>query len=378
MKSYTIALMPGDGIGPEIIAEGVKVIEKAGELFGFKIDWRKYDNGADKYLATGELITEETLQDIRKNCKAIYLGAFGDPRVKPGILEKGILLKTRFYFDQFVNLRPVKLLEGVECPLKGKGPKDVDFTVVRENTEDFYVGIGNRAKIGKSKQELSVLRSLYQVKFGLDIETQGSEIAYQIGVLSRKGSERVIRYAFELAKKNKADKVYAVDKANVLSDVYGFWREVVLDVAKGYPGITPEFAFVDAITMWFVKNPEWFKVVVAPNMFGDIITDLGAMIQGGLGLAPGGNINPDGISMFEPIHGSAPKYKGLNVANPLATIWAGALMLEEIGEKKAASAIVDTIASVVKEGKVRTKDLGGSNTTREMGSEIVSRLGRLS
>ena len=375
MKSYTIALMPGDGIGPEIIAEGVKVIEKAGELFGFKVDWRKYDNGADKYLATGELITEETLQDIKKNCKAIYLGAFGDPRVKPGILEKGILLKTRFYFDQFVNLRPVKLLDGVECPLKGKGPKDIDFTVVRENTEDFYVGIGNRAKIGKSRQELSVLRSLYQVKFGLDIDTQGSEIAYQIGVLSRKGSERVIRYAFELAKENKADKVYAVDKANVLSDVYGFWREVVLDVAKGYPGITPEFAFVDAITMWFVKNPEWFKVVVAPNMFGDIITDLGAMIQGGLGLAPGGNINPNGISMFEPIHGSAPKYKGMNVANPLATIWAGALMLEEIGEKKAASAIVDTIAKVVKEGKVRTKDLGGSNSTREMGDAVVERLG---
>ena len=285
------------------------------------------------------------------------------------------MLKTRFYFDQFVNLRPVKLLEGVECPLKGKGPKDVDFTVVRENTEDFYVGIGNRAKIGKSRQELSVLRSLYQVKFGLDIDTQGSEIAYQIGVLSRKGSERVIRYAFELAKKNKADKVYAVDKANVLSDVYGFWREVVLDVAKGYPGITPEFAFVDAITMWFVKNPEWFKVVVAPNMFGDIITDLGAMIQGGLGLAPGGNINPNGISMFEPIHGSAPKYKGMNVANPLATIWAGALMLEEIGEKKAASAIVDAIASVVKEGKIRTKDLGGSNSTREMGDAVVERLG---
>ena len=375
MKSYTIALMPGDGIGPEIIAEGVKVIEKAGELFGFKVDWRKYDNGADKYLATGELITEATLQDIKKNCKAIYRGAFGDPRVKPGILEKGILLKTRFYFDQFVNLRPVKLLDGVECPLKGKGPKDIDFTVVRENTEDFYVGIGNRAKIGKSRQELSVLRSLYQVKFGLDIDTQGSEIAYQIGVLSRKGSERVIRYAFELAKENKADKVYAVDKANVLSDVYGFWREVVLDVAKGYPGITPEFAFVDAITMWFVKNPEWFKVVVAPNMFGDIITDLGAMIQGGLGLAPGGNINPNGISMFEPIHGSAPKYKGMNVANPLATIWAGALMLEEIGEKKAASAIVDAIASVVKEGKIRTKDLGGSNSTREMGDAVVERLG---
>ena len=375
MKSYKIALMPGDGIGPEIIAEGRKVIDSVSDKNNFKINWIKYDNGAEKYLKTGELITEDTLKEIKKTCKAIYLGALGDPRCKPGILEKGILLKTRFYFDQFVNLRPIKLLEGVWCPLKDKTPKDINFTVVRENTEDFYVGIGNRAKIGKSKQELEVIRSLYSVKFGLDIKTQGSEIAYQIGVISKKGAQRVIKYGFELAKKEKAETAYFVDKANVLSDIYSFWRETVEEVAKSYPKIKPEYMFVDAITMWFVKNPEWFKVVVTPNMFGDIITDLGAMIQGGLGLAPGGNINPKGISMFEPIHGSAPKYKGMNVANPLATIWAGAMMLDEIGQPKAAEQVVNTIENVLKEGKVRTKDLGGKAKCSDMGDAVVKKLG---
>ena len=366
--------MPGDGIGPEIIAEGVKVIDAVSDKNNFKIDWTEYDNGSEKYLKTKELITEDTLKEIKQKCKAIYLGALGDPRCKPGILEKGILLKTRFYFDQFVNLRPIKLLEGVWCPLKDKTPKDINFTVVRENTEDFYVGIGNKAKIGKSKQELEVIRSLYSVKFGLDIETQGSEIAYQIGVLSQKGAKRVIEYAFELAKKQGKNKVTAVDKANVLSDVYNFWREIVEKISKKYPDIEHEFNFVDAITMWFVKNPEWFQVVVTPNMFGDIITDLGAMIQGGLGLAPGGNINPKGISMFEPIHGSAPKYKGMNTANPLATIWAGAMMLEEIGQPKASKQIVNSIQDVLKQGKTKTKDLGGKNTCSDMGDAVVKKL----
>ena len=377
MTSYKAALMPGDGIGPEIIEEGVKVIEKVSELNNFSIDWARYDNGSDKYLKTKELITDDTLKEIKKTCKAIYLGALGDPRVKPGILEKGILLKTRFYFDQFINLRPIKLLEGVECPLKDKTPKDINFDVVRENTEDFYVGIGNRTKIGKTKQELGVLRSLYKVKFNLDIDTQGSEIAYQIGVLSRKGAERVIKYAFDLAKEKNADLVHAVDKANVLG-LYSLWRESVEKISKNYPGIGHEFMFVDAITMWFVKNPEWFNVVVAPNMFGDIITDLGAMVQGGLGLAPGGNINPGGISMFEPIHGSAPKYKGKNVANPLATIWAGAMMLDEIGEEKSGKLIVNAIEAVVKEGKVKTKDMNGRNKTTEMGNAVAKKAEELS
>jgi len=370
---YKIAKIPGDGIGPEIIAEGVKVIDAAADKNNFKINWVEYDNGAEKYLKTKELITEDTLKEIKNKCKAIYLGALGDPRCKPGILEKGILLKTRFYFDQYINLRPIKLLEGVSCPLKDKTPKDIDFTVVRENTEDFYVGIGNRAKAGKNKQSLEVLRELYKVKFDLNIENT-DEIAYQIGVMSKKGAERVIKYGFELAKKKKEDTVYFVDKANVLSDIYGFWRENIERISKNYPKIKPEYMFVDAITMWFVKNPEWFKVVTTPNMFGDIITDLGAMIQGGLGLAPGGNINPNGISMFEPIHGSAPKYKGLNLANPLATIWAGAMMLDEIGQPKAAEQVVKAIESVLKEGKVKTKDLDGKNTCSEMGDAVAKKL----
>lgn len=371
MTTHKIAVMEGDGIGPEIIHEGIKVIDKVSELHNFEIKWTKYPHGADHYLKTKELISEDTLNEIKSTSDSIYLGALGDPRIKPGILEKGILLKTRFFFDQFVNLRPIKLLEGADCPLKNKGPKDIDFTVIRENTEDFYVGIGNRASLGTTRQELEVIRSLYSVKFGLDIETEGSEIAYQIGVLSQKGSERVIRYAFELAKKRGDTRVTAVDKANVLSDVYNYWREIVENVSTGYPNIEHEFNYVDAITMWFVKTPEHYQTVVTPNMFGDIITDLGAMIQGGLGLAPGGNINPNGISMFEPIHGSAPKYKGLNVANPLATIWAGAMMLDELGEKKSSNLIVNSIEQLVKQKKVLTKDMNGSSKTSEVGDELV-------
>jgi tartrate dehydrogenase/decarboxylase/D-malate dehydrogenase len=373
MKTHKIGLFPGDGIGPEIIAEGKKVIDAVSDKENFKINWTPFPYGADHYLETGELLPEEGLKEMGK-MDAIYLGALGDPRCKPGILEKGILLALRFYFDEYVNLRPIKLLEGIECPIKNKGPKDVDFTVVRENTEDFYVGIGGRIPKGKSRQMLEVARSIYNVKFNLDIEADGDELAYQIGVLSTKGSRRVMKYAFELAKKKHKTRVTAVDKANVLSNVYGLWREVFEDVAKDYKGIETEYNFVDAITMYFVKQPEWYQVVVTPNMFGDIITDLGAMIQGGLGLAPGGNINPDGVSMFEPIHGSAPKYKGLNKANPIATIWAGALMLDEIGEEKAAADVVKAIEDVVKEGKVKTKDLGGNATTSDMGDAIAAKI----
>ncbi len=373
MTKYDIALIPGDGIGPEVIAEGVKVIDAASEKFSFEIEWTEYPIGADHYLETGELISEETLKEIG-GMHSIYLGALGDPRCEPGVLEKGILLNMRFYYDQFVNLRPIKLLPGVWGPLKDKTPEDIDFVVVRENTEDFYVGIGNHVHEGKSKQQLEVFRSLFNIKFGLDIEMEGSEAAYQIGVLTRKGSERVIRYAFELAKKRGDERVTAVDKANVLSHVYNFWRTIVEDVSASYPRIAHEFNFVDAITMWLVKNPEWYQTVVTPNMFGDIITDLGAMLQGGLGLAPGGNINPEGVSMFEPIHGSAPKYKGMNRVNPLATIWSGALMLDEIGEEKASQAIISSIQDVLEDGVVKTIDLGGVNTCSDMGDAVASKL----
>ena len=364
---YKIASIGGDGIGPEIVTEGKKVLDAAGERFGFDIEWTDFDIGAERYLATGNLLTEDELLELSK-FKAVYFGAIGDERVKPGILEKGILLALRFHFDMYVNLRPIRLLSGVETPLAGKTPADIDFVVVRENTEDFYVGIGSRFR-KHEKKKLNVIRAMYSVKFGLDVESDAEEIAYQIGVVTREGSRRVQTYAFELARERKK-KLTSVDKANVLSDVYGLWRDVFTETALNYPDVRTEFNFVDAVTMWFVKNPEWFDVVVTPNMFGDIITDLGAMIQGGLGLAPGGNINPKGTSMFEPIHGSAPKYKGMDVANPVATIWAGSLLLDHLGEHKAAAAVVTAIEQSIRNGVV-TKDMGGSAGTAKVGSYIA-------
>ncbi len=372
MAQYKIPVIPGDGIGPEIVAEGRKVLDAAGEAYGFDIEWIEYPHGAEHYLNTGELLSEDTLTEL-SGYDAIYLGSIGDPRVPPGVLEQGILLAARFYFDQYINLRPVKLLRGVETPLKDKTPEDIDFVVVRENTEDLYIGVGGRASAGKSRGTAEIVRNLYHVKFGLDIETDADEIAYQIGMISRQGTERVIRYAFELAS-TRGNKLASVDKANVMTDIYGFWREVFTSVAGEYPGIETDFNFVDAICMWFVKNPEWFDVLVTPNMFGDIITDLGAMIQGGLGLAPGGNINPDGVSMFEPIHGSAPKHRGLNKVNPIATIWAGAMLIEQLGERDAANAIVGAIEANLIEGAVKTYDLGGSSGTTDVGDDIAGRV----
>ncbi|WNY29331.1 D-malate dehydrogenase [decarboxylating] [Methanimicrococcus stummii] len=377
MTQYKVPVIGGDGIGPEIVREGQKVLDAAGEVFGFDIDWLEFPHGADHYLETGELVSDETIKEL-SGYKAIYLGALGDPRLAPGILEKGILLKLRFAFDEYINLRPIKLLDGVETPLKGKVAKDIDFVVVRENTEDFYIGIGGRAKKGQKNDLLEVQRDLYSAKFGLDIETDSEEIAYQIGMISKEGTKRVMEYSYDLAAKRN-NHLSSVDKANVLSDIYGFWRETFEEVGKGYPSVETDFNYVDAVTMWFVKNPEFFDVVVTPNMFGDIITDLGAMIQGGLGLAPGGNINPTGTSMFEPIHGSAPKYKGMDRANPLATIWAGALLIETLGEKEAADTIVKAIEKNILDKKVNTVDMGGSAKCSEVGTDVarlVKKLGK--
>ena len=372
---YNIALIPGDGIGPEIIREGKKVIEAASNKYGLEINWIEYPFGAEHYLKTGELLPDSALKEI-EDMDAIYFGAIGDPRVKPGILEKEILLKARFYFDQYINLRPIRLYKGVPCPLKDKNPEDINFYVVRENTEDFYIGIGGRFKGRVKRDHLEVIRKLYKIKIqvNFNLEEEEEEMAYQIGLISKSGTQRVMEYAFELAKKKDMKRVTSVDKANVLTNIYGLWREVFEEVSAQYEDIETEFTFVDAITMWFVKKPEWFKIVVTPNMFGDIITDLGAMIQGGLGIAAGGNINPEGISMFEPIHGSAPKYKGKSVANPIATILAGAMMLDCLGESKAAKAIEDAVEKVLSEGKVRSHDLGGNSSTIEVGDEIIKKL----
>ncbi len=324
MKEYKIAVIPGDGTGPEVVAEGVKVLQAAAEKYGFKLDLTYYDYGGERYLRTGEVLPEGAAEDL-KQYKAIYLGAIGHPDVKPGILEKGILLALRFALDQYVNLRPVILYPGVDTPLKDKGPEDIDFVVVRENTEGLYAGAGGVLKKGTP-----------------------DEVAVQESINTRKGVERCIRFAFDYCRKrNKKKKLTLCGKTNVLTFAFDLWERTFHEVAKEYPDIETDYAHVDATTMWMVKNPEWFDVIVTDNMFGDIITDLGAMIQGGMGIAAGGNINPEGVSMFEPIGGSAPKYTGKNVINPLAAICAGQMMLDYLGEEKAAKVVEDAVKKVV-------------------------------
>ena len=320
---HKIAVIAGDGTGPEVVAEGLKVLEAAGRKAGFGYDTVDYDFGGDRYLRTGEVLPESAVEEM-KRYDAIYLGAIGHPDVKPGILEKGILLALRFGLDQYINLRPVKLYPGVETPLKDKGPEDIDFVVVRENTEGLYVGAGGVLKKGTP-----------------------DEVAVQESINTRKGVERCIRYAFEYCRKrNREKKLTLCGKTNVLTYAFDLWERTFYEVAKEYPDVTVNYAHVDATTMWMVKNPEWFDVIVTDNMFGDIITDLGAMTQGGMGIAAGGNINPEGVSMFEPIGGSAPKYTGKNVINPLAAIAAVQMMLETLGEDKAADLVDKAIAYV--------------------------------
>jgi len=324
MKEYKIAVIPGDGTGPEVIREGVKVIEAAASRFGFKLNMTWYDYGGERYKRTGEVLPEGAVEDL-KCYQAIYLGAIGHPDVKPGILEKGILLHLRFGLDQYINLRPVTLYPGVDTPLKDKRPEDIDFVVVRENTEGLYAGAGGVLKKGTP-----------------------DEVAVQESINTRKGVERCIRFAFDYCRKrNKRKKLTLCGKTNVLTFAFDLWERTFYEVAKEYPDIQTDYAHVDATCMWMVKNPEWFDVIVTDNMFGDIITDLGAMIQGGMGIAAGGNINPQGVSMFEPIGGSAPKYTGKNVINPLAAICAGAMMLDTLGEPEAAKAIEEAVKTVV-------------------------------
>ncbi len=338
---YKIAVLPCDGIGPEVIREGLKVLAVAAEKYGVQYETVEYPIGGDRYLKTGEIITDSEMAELAQ-MDAIYLGSVGHPDVHPGILEKGILLRLRFEFDQYVNLRPIKLYPGVWTPIKDKGPEDIDFVVVRENTEDMYVGIG-----GSMKKDTP------------------DEVATQVAVYTRKGTERIIRYAFELARKRaKKNTLCMVDKANVLTYGHDLWTRTYAEVGKEYPDIKQEHAFVDACCMWFVKNPEWFDVVVTTNMFGDIITDLGAMVQGGMGVAASGNINPTGVSMFEPIHGSAPKYTGKNVICPIATIAAGAMMLDHLGETAAAAAIERALEEALASGK-----LGDLSTSSGIGTD---------
>jgi 3-isopropylmalate dehydrogenase len=349
--AYKIAVIPGDGTGPEVVREGLKVLKAAARKFGFGYKEEIFDYGGDRYLKTGKTITDKELDGL-KGFDAIFLGAIGHPDVKPGILEQGILLKTRFGLDQYINLRPVRLYNEAFCPLKDKGPEDIDFVVVRENSEGLYKGMGEFRKKGTK-----------------------DEVAIQISYNTRKGVERCIRYAFEYCKKrNKGKKLTLCGKTNVLTFAWDLWQRTFDEVRKDYPGVQTDYAHVDATTMWFVKNPEWFDVIVTDNMFGDIITDLGAMIQGGMGIAAGGNINPKGVSMFEPIGGSAPKYTGKHVINPLAAICALGMLLDTIGEERAGKAVEDAVIKVVKT-KIKSLAAGKMGySTEEVGDMVAEGL----
>jgi 3-isopropylmalate dehydrogenase len=349
-KTYRIAVIPGDGTGPEVISEGLKVLKSASARFGFTLDLTSYDFGGGHYKRTGETLPAGAIDELKK-FDAIYLGAIGHPDVKPGILEKGILLTLRFSLDQYINLRPVKLYPGVWTPLKDKGPEEIDFVVVRENTEGLYTGSGGFLKKGTP-----------------------DEVAIQTSINTRKGVERCLRFAFELTRnRNRKKTLTLCGKTNVLTYAFDLWERAFHEIgARDYPDIKREYAHVDATCMWMVKNPEWFDVIVTDNMFGDIITDLGAIIQGGMGIAAGGNLNPEGVSMFEPIGGSAPKYTGKNVINPLAAICAGQMMMDYLGEKDAAVAIEKAVMRVTGE-KLKSLAAGkmGYSTT-EVGDMVAS------
>jgi len=351
MNNYKIAVLPGDGTGPEVISEAIKVLEAAEKKFNFHCEKDFFDFGGEKYLKTGHILDDNDIETL-KGYSAILLGAIGHPDVKPGILEKGILLKLRFSLDQYINLRPIKLYKSEFCPLKDKTPDDIDFVVVRENSEGLYTGMGEFRDKGTPE-----------------------EVAIQISYNTRKGVERCLRYAFELCqKRNKKKTLTLCAKTNVLTYASELWKRTFDELAPEYPDIKTDYMHVDATTMWFVKNPEWFDVIVTDNLFGDIITDLGAMIQGGMGIAAGGNINPNSVSMFEPIGGSAPKYTGQNVINPLAAISAASMMLEHLGEKEAAKAIESAVIDVTNT-KLQSLSAGKMGYgTKEVGQLVVERL----
>jgi 3-isopropylmalate dehydrogenase len=351
-KTYNIAVLPGDGTGPEVVREGIKVLSAAAQKYDFKLNYEDFDFGGDRYIRTGEILPDSAIEQFKK-FDSIFLGAIGHPDVKPGILEKGILLRLRFELDQYINLRPVKLYPGVPTPLKDKGPEHIDYVVVRENTGDLYTGVG-----------------------GVSMKGTPHEVAIQNMVYNRFQVERCLRYAFDYTQKRKKKNTLALcGKTNVLTYVYDLWERAFHEIGqKDYPAIKREYYHVDATCMWMVKNPEWFDVIVTGNMFGDIITDLGAITQGGMGIAAGGNINPEGVSMFEPIGGSAPKYTGKNVINPLASIAAGAMMLDYLGETKAALAVEAAIMDVTAN---KMKDMGAGRmgySTSEVGDLVAERL----
>lgn len=327
MKTYKIAVLPGDGTGPEVMREGLKVLRAASKKFKFALKAKEFDLGGVRYKRTGETLSDKTITEMR-TFDAIYLSALGTPEFPPGVLERDILLKMRFTLDQYINLRPCRLYKGVKSVLARKGAEHIDFIVVRENTEGLYAGSGGFLKKGTP-----------------------DEVALQTSINTRKGVERCLRYAFRLAQTRKRKQLHLVGKNNVLTYAFDLWTRAFEELANEYKDVKTAYHHVDACCMYMIDQPEVYDVIVTDNMFGDIITDIGGIIQGGLGVAASGNINPDkgGVSMFEPVGGTAPQFTGKNVINPLACIRAGAMMLEHLGEKKAANAIEDAVATVASE-----------------------------
>ena len=347
------AVIPGDGIGIDVTAEGAKVLRRVAELSGIQIELDFFPYGADHYLKTGETFPKDAVKNFSENYDAIYLGALGDPRVPSNQHAADILFGMRFGMDLYVNYRPVKLLDERLTPLKDKTEKDIDFVIFRENTEGLYAAMGGNFKKGTP-----------------------DEIAIQEDINTYKGVHRIIDYAFQYARKNGLKKVTMSDKANALTFGHGLWQRVFKEVQANYPDIEPEHMYVDALTMQMVKKPEQFQVIVTCNMFGDIITDLGAQLQGGLGMAASGNIRPGATSMFEPVHGSAPKYAGKNIANPFGAILTAAMMLEHLGHTAESALIEKAVLHAVKNDKT-PQELGGNLGTKEIGDYVCEALGRL-
>ncbi|MFO0932443.1 MAG: 3-isopropylmalate dehydrogenase [Planctomycetota bacterium] len=333
-RMHRVAVLAGDGIGEEVVREGLKVLDAVAAIEGFNVERKVYPYGADHYLATKEAMPASALAEMA-DMDAIFLGAIGDPRIETGFLERQIIWGVRQTFDLYVNLRPIRLYHEALCPLKDKKPADVDMVVVRENTEDAYAGLGGIHRKG-TPHEVAIAEMIY----------------------TRQGVERVIRYAYDLCKKrNKKRRLTLVDKANAIR-AQDIWTRTFAEVGKEYPEVEQDHAYIDAACMWMVKSPEWFDTIVTPNLFGDILTDIGAMIQGGLGIAASGNIHPGKVSMFEPIHGSAPKYRGQNSANPIAAIEAARMMLEHLGEAKAGKRIEAAVRHVIETGRIRSLKAG--------------------
>jgi len=350
LKSYRIGAIGGDGIGPEVVREGLRILRHVADREGFEVQVDEFPFSAEHFLKTQVTLPPDFLETAR-GYDALLLGAIGDPRLEIGMLERAVISGLRFGLDLYVNLRPVRLYAEHLTPLKDKGPKDIDFIVVRENTEDVYAGIGGIFKKGTP-----------------------DEVAIQEMIFTRRGTERVIRYAFDLARRRGGrKKLTLVDKANAVRAM-DLWTRTFEEVGAEYPDVERDHAYVDAAAMYMIRHPEWFDVIVVSNMFGDILTDLGAMLTGGLGIAASGNIHPGQVSLFEPVHGSAPKFAGKGVASPIATILSVGMLLDHVGEAKAAARLEDAVAGLLRSGKIRSLATDSGTSTAQFGDMVLEAL----